>query len=110
MNRDYSDFIDDIKINIDKIEKFVKGVDFEAFKKDDKTNYAVVRCLEIIGEASKHIPDEIREKYPEIPWRKTAGMRDKISHFYWGIDLKIVWDVIQYDIQELKKSINEVII
>ena len=66
-------------------------MNLEEFKSDEKTSYAIVRCIEIIGEATKQIPSEVRDKYPEIPWRDMAGMRDKRIHFYFGLDVKKIW-------------------
>jgi uncharacterized protein with HEPN domain len=71
-------------------------------------NQAVVRCLEIIGEAVKNVPEQIRLQYPEVPWRKMAGMRDKVIHFYVGVDYKIVWQVATKDLPALKSSLNQI--
>jgi uncharacterized protein with HEPN domain len=109
-DRDYTDFINDIKDGIKNIESFTLGMNFESFKIDLKTNKAVIRCLEEIGEAAKHIPNNIRKKFPDVPWKETAGLRDKLIHFYWGVDLEIVWDVVKVDLQELKKTINKLIL
>ncbi len=73
------------------IEKFIEGMNFEAFQADDKTASAVMRKLEIIGEATKQVPQEVRDKYPQVPWREMAGMRDKLIHFYFGVDYSLVW-------------------
>lgn len=70
---------------IEKIEEFVAGMDFEEFRDDDKTVSAVVRKLEIIGEATKNIPDEVRQKYPKLPWREMAKIRDKLIHGYFVV-------------------------
>lgn len=82
--RDYRLYLNDILSAIESIEIFVSDIDFQGFKSDDKTLSAVIRKLEVIGEAAKGIPDEIRLKYSEIPWREMAGMRDKLIHFYLG--------------------------
>ncbi|MFH1855679.1 MAG: HepT-like ribonuclease domain-containing protein [Candidatus Omnitrophota bacterium] len=73
---------------MEKSEEFVKKLTCKEFMKDEKTHYAVVRCIEIIGEAAKHVPQIMRKKYPEIPWKDMAGMRDKIVHFYFGLNLE----------------------
>ena len=78
-------YVKDILEAIKAIEKFVEGMDFESFKEDDKTSSAVIRKFEIIGEATKNIPQSIKEKYPHIPWKEMAGFRDKLIHFYFGI-------------------------
>ena len=72
--------------------KFVKGMSYDEFVQDDKTVFAVVRAIEIIGEAVKNIPEEVRGSYPEIPWKDMAGMRDKLIHSYFGIRLERVWE------------------
>lgn len=83
--RDYRLYVKDILDSAEAIEKFVEGMDFEAFRADDKTTSAVIRKFEIIGEAAKHVPEPIRDKYPTVPWKEMAGMRDKLIHFYMGV-------------------------
>ena len=78
------------------------------FLADEKTYDAVLRNLEIIGEAAKHLPDEIRAKTPEIDWRKVAGFRDIVAHAYFGIDNRILWDIIENKIPELLRAIQKV--
>lgn len=109
MKRDYKLFIQDILDSINKIEDFIGEISFEDFAKDDKTSNAVVRKLEIIGEASKNIPEEIREKYKDLPWSDMARMRDKIIHFYFGIDYEIVWEVIKKRLPKIKKVIKKML-
>jgi uncharacterized protein with HEPN domain len=94
---------------MEKIEEFIKGMDFDEFVKDDKTNSAVVRKLEIIGEASKNIPKEIRTKYKQVPWTDMAKMRDKIIHAYFGINYKIVWKVIKERLPEIEPVIKKIL-
>ncbi len=81
----------------------------EMFKKDRKTQNAVVLNLLIIGEAAKGLPDSFREKYPHLPWPQMVRTRDKLIHGYFGIDLDIIWDVIQNDLPSLKKEIEKII-
>ncbi|MBL8098018.1 MAG: DUF86 domain-containing protein, partial [Anaerolineales bacterium] len=76
----------DILAAIESIESFIVGMNLDTFQIDDKTNSAVMRKLEIIGEAVKQIPDEMRQEYSQIPWKEMAGMRDKLIHFYFGVD------------------------
>ena len=90
MRRTYRDYVQDILTSLQEIEEFTKGMNFESFVKDKKTVNAVIRSLEVMGEAVKKIPKEIRDKYPEIPWKYIAGMRDKLIHEYHGIDLEII--------------------
>ena len=81
---------------------------YSDFVRDDKTASAVVRKLEIVGEAVKNIPDEIKEKYPQIPWKDMAGMRNKLIHGYFGVDLKRVWRTIKEDLPKVKPEIGEI--
>ena len=109
MKRDYKLYVKDILESILKIEEFVGDTGYKEFVKDDKTSSAVVRKLEIIGEASKNIPEEIRSKYKEIPWSDIAKMRDKIIHFYFGVDYEIVWKVIKERLPTLKGQIERLL-
>ena len=84
-------------------------MDFENFKEDDKTSSAVIRKFEIIGEATKNIPQDIKEKYPDIPWKEMAGFRDKLIHFYFGIKYDIVWNTVKLRLPALKKSMENVL-
>lgn len=105
----YVDFLNDILDSIEKIELFTEDMDFEQFKNDDKTTYAVIRAFEIIGEAAKEIPMEIKEKYPKVPWKEMGSMRDKLIHAYFGIDLEVVWKTIHEDISALKPLFTDII-
>ncbi|MEM1562100.1 MAG: DUF86 domain-containing protein [Candidatus Bathyarchaeia archaeon] len=107
--RDYRDYLQDILDSIKDIEDFTRNVDFEDFARDRKTINAVIRSIEVIGEAAKHIPKSIRDKYPSIPWRKMAGMRDKLIHEYFGVDIKILWKTIKKDIPPLKPLIQNIL-
>lgn len=109
MKRKVSLYIKDIIENMEKAERFIEGTDLEKFKTDDKTNYAIVRCIEVIGEATKHIPTEIRDKYSDIPWRDMAGMRDKLIHFYFGLNTEKVWLVIKEDIPRIKPLLKGIL-
>lgn len=109
MKRNYSLFIKDILEAIEKIEEFVNSMDYEDFINDDKTASAVVRKLEIIGEASKNVPNSIRQKYETLPWKDMARMRDKISHAYFGVDYEIVWEVIKEKLPELKSIFHQIL-
>ena len=85
-----------------KAETFIENMTYEEFVQDDKTVYAVVRAIEIIGEAVKQVPDSMREQYSEIPWKSMAGMRDKLIHHYFGVNLKLVWNTVKQEIPEVK--------
>lgn len=102
--RDFRDSLIDIWKEIEHIEKFSVSLDYERLIEDEKTLYAIVRCFEIIGEAVKNIPEEVKEKYPQIPWKDMAGMRDKLIHEYFGIDYEILWETIKHRIPELRKE------
>lgn len=94
------------------IEKFVEGMNFDEFVSDDKTASAVMRKFEIIGEAAKRVPDDIRIKYPQIPWKDMSGMRDRLIHFYFGIKYELVWktikDVIPAVMPLIKSMLEEI--
>jgi uncharacterized protein with HEPN domain len=107
--RDYGLYLQDILAAIEAIEGFVEGMDLETFRADDKTASAVIRKFEIIGEATKQIPDEVRKNYPGVPWKEMAGMRDKLIHFYFGIDYHLVWRAIKERLPQVKSEIQRVL-
>ena len=101
--------MNDILEAMNAIERFVEGMEFEDFKMDDKTSSAVLRKFEIIGEATKNVPDTIKQKYSIIPWREMAGMRDKLIHFYFGIKYDLVWRTIKDVIPQVKPDIRKIL-
>ena len=107
--RDIAYYLEDALTAMDKAEAFVSDMSYEQFAEDDKTVFAVVRSIEIIGEAVKHIPQDFRGQFTDIPWRDMAGMRDVLIHEYFGIDLETVWKTVKEDIPELKRLLREVL-
>lgn len=107
--RSHSLYLKDILEAMEAIEKFVEGTDFETFKNDDMRASAVIRKLEIIGEATKNMADGIKQKYPQVPWKDMAGMRDRLIHFYFGLKYDLVWNTIKVDIPKLKPQIAKIL-
>lgn len=108
-NRRERDFLLDIEDAIHRIAQYTASMSWDEYRKDYKTQDAVVRNLEVIGEAAKNLPDEFREQYPDIPWRDMAGTRDRLTHHYFGINQEIVWQIVEHDLPELKGQIEKVI-
>lgn len=103
--RDYRVFLKDILTAVSNIEKYVAGLSLEQFRLDTKTQDAVVRNLEIIGEATKRIPDPVRHAYPDIDWKPAAAMRDFLIHEYPEVDIEAVWDTVKTDLPAFKIGI-----
>jgi uncharacterized protein with HEPN domain len=108
-NRDISEFLQDMLDAIGEIEAFTAGVDFLAFQSNREKVLAVVKLLEILGEAVKKIPADIRNQYPRIAWQAIAGMRDILVHEYWSVDTDVVWASVKEDIPELKAVILDIL-
>ncbi len=102
-------YLKDILAAIDSIQIFTFGFDIAALQEDDKTLSAVIRKFEIIGEAAKGLSEIIRKQYPEVPWKEMAGMRDRLIHFYFGVDVQLVWETIQRRLPELRRQMQQIL-
>jgi len=107
--RDVVIYLQDIIDAMLAIERFVGDLGFNEFKNDDMVSSAVIRKFEIIGEATKQIPEDIRNAYPDVQWKEMAGMRDRLIHFYFGVKYELVWHTIKDVIPLLKPIINKII-
>jgi uncharacterized protein with HEPN domain len=107
--RNWQDRIRDILDAIAEIQNFTRGMDYETFRKDDKTVRAVEMNFIIIGESANQIPEEIQEKYPAIPWNLMRAMRNRIVHVYFQIDEKLMWDTIQNDLPPLTTILEKLL-
>jgi len=105
MKRSIELYVKDMLEYMERAESYVESMNFDQFVKDNKTFDAVIRCIEVIGEAVKNIPNEIKSNYPSVPWRDIAGMRDKMIHGYFTVDPEAVWLVLKQDIPKLKPFI-----
>ncbi len=102
------DLLDDILICMEKIQSYINGITYEQFIDDLKTQDAVIRNIEVIGEAAKHLSDNLRLKYSDIPWKEIVGTRDRLIHGYFGVNIDIVWRIATVDIPKLKPRIEKI--
>lgn len=107
--RDYVLFLEDILDALEKIENYTKNLSFTEFADNGMAVDAVIRNFEVIGEATKNVPEEIKEKYPEVEWKEAAGFRDVLIHDYFGIDLEAIWDTIKKNLLSFKRHILKVL-
>lgn len=107
--RDYRDYLQDIVNAIEDVASFTKDMSYRDFLTDQKTKNAVIRSFEIIGEATKNLPDSIRKMDASIPWKRMAGMRDKIIHEYFGVDYQIVWKTAKRTLPKLRTRIADIL-
>jgi uncharacterized protein with HEPN domain len=106
MPRDFNVYLEDVLDAVGKIRRYVAGMSYAQFRGDSKTQDAVIRNLEIIGEAIKKVPEDVRARHPQLEWKKIAGMRDILAHEYFGVDVEIVWDVVQNKLTELETVVT----
>lgn len=108
-DRTYVDYLTDIVDAFEKVAQFIENMSFEAFTQDAKTQFAVVRALEIVGEATKRIPEAVRGREPSVPWRAMAGMRDKLSHDYISVNVAVVWKTASEDLPGLAPILRRMV-
>ena len=108
-DRTYKMYLEDLLIAMTRIAEYIHGYTFSEFKRDYKTVDAVIRNFEIIGEASRKLPDELKERYPEVPWSEMYLLRNKVSHEYFGVDYEIIWDVATNYLPENKSQIENIL-
>jgi len=106
--REYIDYLQDMLEASAKALQFVRDIDFQAFSKNEEKVFAVIRALEIIGEAAKNIPKSIRGRYQEIPWEDIVGMRNKVIHGYFGVDIEVIWKTVQEDLPFLQATLTRI--
>lgn len=109
MIRNIALYLRDIIQNMKDAEDFIREMSYEQFTGDKRSLNAVIRSIEVIGEATKNIPDDIREKYPMVPWKEMAGMRDKLIHLYFGVDKEVVWLVVKDRIPSIRLLIEQIL-
>ena len=103
------DYLQDIIEAMAKAEAFVEGLDLHAFRNDEKTLFAVIRALEIVGEAAKKVPLPLRRRFASIPWKNLAGMRDKLIHDYVGVSVEVVWRTVREDIPSVRPALADML-
>jgi len=102
------DLLDDIFTCLERIQVYISGLSYDDFASDQKTQDAVIRNIEILGEASKKLSEDIKQTYNEIPWKMIAGTRDRLIHDYFGVNIDIIWEIATIDVPELKEKIAKI--
>ncbi len=100
--RDPDLLLEDMLAAAQKIERYTSGIDQESFRQDEKTIDAVVRNLEVLGEVARQLPGDFLVQHPDVPWHQIAGLRNRIVHEYFGLDLELIWQVVQHDLPQLR--------
>ncbi len=101
--------LEDMLLSMEKISTYIGTMDKDSFVKDTRTIDAVVRNLEVIGEAASRIPEDFRAIHAEVPWRRVIGLRNRVIHEYFGVDLEIVWSVVTDDLPQLKSDVKQIV-
>jgi uncharacterized protein with HEPN domain len=101
--------LNDILQYAEKAERFVEGLEYQALEKNEEKTLAVIRALEVIGEAARHIPESLRSRYSEVPWEDMTSMRNKLIHDYFGVDLKVVWRTLKEDLPPLRSAVSQIL-
>jgi uncharacterized protein with HEPN domain len=107
--RDPALLMADMLLAIRKIERYVEGMEQEQFRHDERTIDAVARNLEIVGEATRQLPEDFIARFPKVPWRQMAGLRNRIVHDYFGLDLEIIWQIVRSDLPQLQAQLETLV-
>jgi len=102
-------YLEDIVLSMQRVQEYITGFDFQHFKWDHKTVDAVIRNFEIIGEATKNLPQDLKDKYAEVPWEEMYRLRNRISHEYFGIDYEIIWDIATNHLPKNQKDLSKIL-